>query len=397
MIEVKANINSVKLKNQIVMKTLIFNITAALLILLTACQKDESENPAPNTGVTESIIPTTFGVDVPSSLIDEGSSLKSGTVEDDNEDFSGNDIYKHLRTFIAIGHKSAQLVREILFHISYHQIQRAMSFPYESDEDGRMKNLVVTEGASYHGTNFEYKLVITDADSEENADGGRALVIFWNQKPLQAIAILKPYNINRTENPDAKDAVYRINYSEIATAKYDRQMTVTIANLPLPSADEEPFAVNMVKMFVGKKGDYVDVYGNTCHPNATLFTEKKGFNWAFVASGIENEDAGVAEVGLPPVDLNSSDRDKILVNYSIKSVITNEVNEWFMSQFNMKPNQDDLSKHLQDADAPGYFNRYGFIQAGEAPNALYSTLKERIQSLSPYNPEEIRMQEVELE
>lgn len=381
------------------MKALILNISIAILFVFTSCQKDEIENPAPSTGFEQTIIPTSFGVDIPSALIEEGNgSLKSAsTKQDEGGDFSGNDIYKHLRNFIALGQNSAQLVKEILQSIATHNINGAMSLTYTSDEDGRQKHLEVIEGAQYLGLSFEYKLVITDVDSEGNEDGGRAIVILWNKMPLHTIAILKPYNINRVENENAPMAVYKINYSEVGTAKYDRFMTVTIAHLPMPSEDVEPYAVNRLKMFVGIKGDYVDVFGNTNHPNARFFTEKKGFNWSFVASATANGEAGVAEVGLPPVELNAADRNTILVDYSIKRVITDEVNRWFITEFGVRPDQSDLAKHLKDADAPGYFNRNGFVQSGTAPNELGENLKKRIQNLSPYNPSDINQLEVVLE
>ena len=135
-------------------------------------------------------------------------------------------------------------------------------------------------------------------------------------------------------------------------------------------------------MFAGKKGDVVDVYGNTNHPNAILFSGNVGFNWAFVASGNDVTDIGVAEVGLPPSDLDESDRDVLLKDYSIKNVFTTEINSVWPG---IDP--DLLAAYLTNTAAPGYFdNKNGFISGGVSPGAEWDVLTNRLTALSPYNP-----------
>ena len=79
----------------------------------------------------------------------------------------------------------------------------------------------------------------------------------------------------------------------------NESMIVSIAGLPEIDPFLAPFHMDGMKMFVGKKGDQVDVYGNSSHPNAKFLTEKVGYNWAFVASGSASEDIAVVELGLP--------------------------------------------------------------------------------------------------
>lgn len=135
-------------------------------------------------------------------------------------------------------------------------------------------------------------------------------------------------------------------------------------------------------MFAGKKGDVVDVYGNTNHPNAIFFSGNAGFNWAFVASGNDVKNIGVAEVGLPPGDLDESDREVLLKEYSIKNVFTTEITSAWPGI-----DQDLLAAYLSNTSAPGYFdNKHGFIAGGVSPGADWDVLTNRLTKLSPYNP-----------
>jgi len=135
---------------------------------------------------------------------------------------------------------------------------------------------------------------------------------------------------------------------------------------------------------VGQKGEYVDVYGNSSHPNAKFLTEKVGYNWAFVAAGSENRDIGVAEIGLPLSTLDAEGRAVLLGEYSIYHVLYNEVKTVW-------PHASDqlLDAWLTNTRAPGYFDQDGFIQGGESPGDEFLPLVERIQGLAPYNQKTI--------
>jgi hypothetical protein len=301
----------------------------------------------------------------------------------------GNEIYKHLNTFIAIGEGAGDIVEGIIKAISYYNINKPMALSYESNDDHRVKNLVVKQDIEYNGRFWKYMLSITDAGSEGDADGGNAMQVFWNPSPIEGVAILRPYHIDRNKNKASLDAVFSIEYSEVAKDGYDSHMIVSIANLPMPDPRIDQYAVNSLKMFVGKKGNVVDVYGNSDHPNAKFFTESTGFNWAFAASGYTTENIGVAEVGIPPSNLDNSTRKVLLEDYSIKNVLTDQINKWFYGIFGVHIDANDLSKYLQNADAPGYFDKNGFVQAGTAPNGNYAELATRIKTLTPFNPKSI--------
>ena len=350
------------------------------VVLLTSCEGNETPTPQ-----GESILPESFGVDIPSAISDENLvSSRYANARTKEDTVQGNDIYEHLGTFIHVGEASAEIVEDLIFGIRVYNINRPLTLTYESDDDGRTKTLVVEENPDFEGSTWEYVLTVTDTDSEGNEDGGKALQIFWNRSPIKGIAILKPYNINRDENPSAEDAIIRIDYSEGGELGYDAHMIVSIAGLPLPSALDEPWAMDGLKMFAGRSGDVVDVYGNSNHPNAIFFSGNAGFNWAFVASGDDSEDIGVAEVGLPPSNLDESSREVLLDYYSIKNVFTREITEVW-------PNlpTEIIDAYLYNTEGPGYFGPDGFIAGGTSPGDDWDILVDRLQQMSPYNPLEI--------
>jgi len=341
-------------------------------LTFNACTKDtETETER------ESILPSSFRIDIPSSI--SSTELNRSTTDDV---LNGNDIYGHLRNFIAVGEESGRIVESIIFAINVYHINQAMSINYTSDEDNRQKNLVVVENVTFEGKTYEFKLTVTDALSEGNADGGKALQVFWNRSPIEGISILKPYNINRTENTTQQNAIFRVDYSENSSFGYDKHMIVSIADLSNDNADN--YYVDNLKMFVGKTGDIIEVYGNSNHPNANFFTNDTGFDWAFVASSDRTENIGVAEVGLPSNMLNSSDRAIILDTNSLRNIFNDQIIE-------MGYAQADVDNYLQNTEAPGYFNNGGFVQGGTAPTTDdYSVIKSRIDNLTPYNPTDIR-------
>jgi hypothetical protein len=129
----------------------------------------------------------------------------------------------------------------------------------------------------------------------------------------------------------------------------------------------------------------VDVYGNSNHPNAVLFTGTPGLDWAFIASGNDSQNIGVAEVGLPPNSLDETDRTVLLKDYSIKHVFTNGILAVWPGL-----DQASLDAYLANTAAPGYFNdTVGFVSGGASPGAQYDGLVLRLDNLSPYNPKDI--------
>ncbi len=349
----------------------------ALSIGLFSCENNPDVTPQ------EDILPNSITVDIPSSL--SNNSLTNGRTSGrtKGDSLKGNDIYQNLGTFIAVGEGSAKIVEEFIEGIRKYKIDRVKSLTYTSDDDNRTKNLVVESNVTFENQAWDYQLTITDADSEGQTDGGKALQIFWNKSGLaKGIAIIKLYNCDRIEHANAKDAIVRIDYSEGGSTLYDAQMEVRVAGLPLENPLNDPYSISTLHMFAGKKGDVVDVYGNSNHPNAIFISGDKGFDWAFVASGNEVKDIGVAEVGLPPSLLDNSDHNVLLKEYSIKNVFMNEINTVW-------PGIDPalVAGYLKETAAPGYFSKkIGFISGGVSPGADWDALTPRLDALTPYNP-----------
>ncbi len=350
-----------------------FGLIVAIVAVLVSC--DANQDPGPQ---QEDLLPERFSIDIPDAI--SKTAPGNGRVQGDT--LKGNDIYINLATFIAVGDGSAQLVEDIIGGIRKYKIDRVITMSFKSDDDNRIKNLDVKADVEFESKTWQYMLTITDADSESHADGGKALQIFWDHStPIHGIAIIKPYNCDRIKNADAADAMFRIDYEEQPASGYDAQMEVRISGLPLANPLSDPFSVNTLHMFVGKKGDVVDVYGNSNHPNARFFTEERGFNWAFVAAGDDALNVGVAEVGLPPSDLDNSDRATLLEEYSIKNVLTAEI---YAAWPELNP--DDVAAYLANTVAPGFFDEDGFVVAGTSPGSKWNGLTDRLDDLAPYNP-----------
>ena len=358
------------------MKRLNLILTLAVLtlaIFFQSCQKNELEPIDQNTN----IMPERFKVDIPNSI--SGISYYKSTNVDT---IQGNDIYEHMRNFIWVGEHAADIVGEIILVISWHNLSQPMSFSYTSEDDGRVKHVVIIENSTYEGVTWEYQMTITDDGSDSFANNeNTAMQIFWNKNPIKGIAILNPYNIDRTTDPKYIDTRYRVDYSETGELGYERHMLVTIADFPLEDPLDDPYSMKTMKMFVGKNGDAVSVYGNSDHPNALFFNGDVGFDWAFTAAGKQSTDIGVAEVGLPSNTLNSSDRHTLLVENSIKNVFTEQIYEvwpWIDST--------TVQSYLYNTEAPGFFDHGGFVQGGVAPGPQYNSLLNIIAGLTPYNP-----------
>ncbi len=350
------------------------------ILFFTAC-----ENSFNGPELEDSILPDQLTVEIPTALSQDVSAKKSAAVDT----LKGGEIYRHLIFFIHAGEHSARLVRHVIWGLRIYKIENVITLTYESEDDGRIKNLVVVEGPEFEGRTWEYGLTITDAESEGEEDGGKAMQIFWNKGPKEGVTLIKPYNLDRTNERLMAQAMFRIDYSGAGELGYDHHMIVSIADMPAIDPLLAPFAMDGMKMFVGKKGDYVDVYGNSSHPNAKFLTEKVGYNWAFVASGSESEDIAVAEVGLPLSTVDAEGRAVLLEENSVYNVLYNEVMTIWPHA-----SEEILNAWLTNTEAPGYFDNNGFIQGGEAPGDEFLPLVERIMGLSPYNPKSIANLEI---
>ncbi|MEQ8478825.1 hypothetical protein [Fulvivirga sp.] len=363
-------------------------LVAALVLMLSIGLTSCDENP--EIVAEQGYLPESFGVDIPSS-ISNPTTLGGGRIGRTEEELSGDAIYRHLRLFIFIGEASKEITEEIISAIKTFNIESLQVLTYESEDDGRNKTLTVTQNVEFEGTTWEYMLTVIDADSENEADGGMAMQVFWNNEPsLNGISILKPYNINRNDTENGFNAIYRIDYDASGDDVYDATMEVSIAGLAFDRPDADEFSMKNLRMFVGKKGDFIDVYGNSNHPRARLLDEANvGFNWAFVASGNDALNLAVAEVGLPPSNLDADSRAMLLEDYSVRNVFTTRIKSVF-------PNipQNLLDAYLVNTNPPGFFDRDGFIRSELSPGADWNPMAERIQNLAPYNPLETTTLEI---
>ena len=344
----------------------------ALTTISWSCKK--KDNVEDNTN----IIPVNFSVDIPDAL-SYSSSTKSVA---DVEPLNGNVVYFNLKTFINVGEKSAEIIQKIFDAIREHNLTKPTEFDFTGNEDGRAKHCKIEKNGTYNGTSYSYKLTITDKLNESKSDGGKAIQVFWNAKPVDGVAILKFININVNTDNLLKDALAKIEYNEKGIADYDQEMTVSICKMLPRDTAVDKYSITSLKMFVGRKGDIIDVYGNSNHPNAWFIIDNPiGYNWAFVASSDRTQKIGIAEVGLPVSELLDFDRAAILETNSIKNVFNAQIKKKY-------PNlpQTYIDNYLKNTDAPGYFSDQSFVQAGTAPSANYTTLYERTKSMKPYQP-----------
>ncbi len=353
----------------------------ALSFSFQSCKKDGVEPTEQKTG----ILPSNFKVDIPSSL--SGDDYLKST---NGDTLQGDDIYQHTRSFIWVGEHAADIVNEIIQVIGQNNLNEPMSFNFVSDDDGRVKHVVIVDNASFEGQIWEFQMTITDEGPASAKSGNTAMQIFWNRSPIKGVSIINPYNLDHTTELQYEESMYRIDYSEAGELGYEHHMIVTLAGLPLEDPLVDPYSMKTMKMFVGKNGDAISIYGNSDHPNALFFNGDVGFDWAFTAAGKQSTDIGVAEVGLPSNTLNSSDRYTLLVDNSIKNVFTNQIYDawpWIDST--------TVQSYLYNTEAPGFFDHGGFVQGGIAPNPNYNSLLNIIAGLTPYNPAVINDLEIE--
>jgi len=129
----------------------------------------------------------------------------------------------------------------------------------------------------------------------------------------------------------------------------------------------QPYAVETMKMFCRKKGDLIDVIGNSNHPNARFNyydTRRPGDSTGLRSFGFGKFRYGVAEVGLPRSSFNITSRTTILEDNSIKKVLTREMTNYVVAAYasvgiTLQPDEIAMyiTPYLKNADAPGYFTQ----------------------------------------
>jgi len=357
------------------MKTYKFLFLAIIagILSFTAC------NPVNKTVQDSSVnLPDKFSVDMPSSISNgNGKKMAAG------DTLTGGDLYEHLRTFISIGDFSSNFVEEIMKAINQFNLAQSMNITYVSDDDGRTKSLVVVENATFEGAQYNFGLTVKDSNDF-------AMQVFWNNDPVKGTAIVSPYNFDRTSNEKYSKTKYRVDYSEAGDMGYEKHMIVSISDYPI----DDKFGLDNLKMFVGKNGDNIDVFGNSNHPKLWLYTDANvGHDWAFVSRANLSSNIAMAKVALPPMELTTT--DSLFEKYNFKEIISKEIHRIYDEQYGFNAVEIFLQGYLKNTQQPAYFDATGFIAAGlDNQPSNFSNDFVDLSNLTPYIPNDIRQLEI---
>ncbi len=359
------------MRNKIHSLAIVFILFSTIFV---SCIKDDIDDEDINP--QKGIIPVNIAVDIPEAISSFTTNKTYKTVEGDT--LSGTDIYQNISLFIAIGEQSAEIVDAVLTVVNALGIHGIISLEFVSEEDNRPKQVVIEQGGTYDGESWEYQLIMTDQDDS-------ALVVYWNQTPKKGVTILSPYNLNRSEDPSIADILYKVEYSETGASGYEKDMTVSI--IGIPENPEDDGYINNLKMFAGKNGDIIDVFGNSNHPEIQLIDSNYtgGRNYAFTARGHTNAEVGVAIVGLPPSSVNTT--NDLLEIYSVINVLTEEANNAGYTD------SAAIAVFLSNAEAPGYFiHPQGFVSNGNnvPSNAAFTNDFINLSGLVPFVPNDVK-------
>lgn len=321
-------------------------------------------------------IPDQFSVDIPTSISSNSGSLSGRTSGDGDGVIEGNEIYESLRYFIHLGEESAEIVEFTLQVGAALSVHNVRSYTFDGDDDGREKRIDLVENVTRGGVDYEYEMVMVDTENED-----KALQILWNTNPVSGVAILNPYNLDRSDSEAEQGAFLRIDYSEDDDT-YDATMTVSISGI----AAIENGDIDNLKMFVGKNEDIVEVIGNSNHPNINIIDPDftGGRNYAFVGRGDQSSDIGVVNLWLPASGVSTNDFEQG-DQYSVYDVLEAEINEV------ANLDQQTIEDILAEAHSPAYFNAQGFITSGvdNKPPGFDASFAD-LTGMKPFVPSNVR-------
>ena len=229
---------------------------------------------------------------------------------------------------------------------------------------------------------------LTDV-TDEAAGDGLGMQIFWSGNPVKGVAIIKQKHLSHANN-DLGNAVIMIEYTEAPAEDYDATMIVSIADLDLKSPDVDKFSADRIKLFVGKKGEIFDLYGNSNHPNAFFGSKQPaeiGLNYAFVASADNANHRSVAEIGLPPSSLQAMTKPEIINAYSVRKVLVEAVAREYNLTLEATENSDSFKNAVSNIDPPAFFANSELVATGTAPSSDYDVIIARKNVLTPYSPQ----------
>ncbi|MEO9869560.1 hypothetical protein [Ekhidna sp.] len=335
-------------------------LTLIILITAVGCNEDKEV-------ISQVDIPAQFSVDIPTPISSNTGNLNGRTAGDGDGVIEGNEIYESVRYFIHLGESSAEILELTLKVGAALESQNVRSYTFLSDDDDREKRIEITENVTRGGETYAYEMIMVDTENSE-----QALQLLWNTSPVSGVAILQPYNIDRSDDEASENAFFRVDYTE-DHAEYDAAMTISIAGVETVENGD----IDNLKMFVGKKGDVVDVMGNSNHPNVVIIDEDYtgGRNYAFVGRGDESTDLGVIKLALPPSSTTTAD---VLTDFSVYAVLDTEIKKV------ADLDQNTIDDILAEALSPAYFNNDGFITSG--PDNKPVSFSDSFVDLSGMNP-----------
>lgn len=344
-------------------------LSFTLLTIFLSCGSDDE--PAIDIN-----IPEQFSVDIPSSLSSGSATPIQGRVGATNVVIAGEDIYEALRYYINLAEESADILELTLGIGVILEQNNVTSVEFQGEDDGMQKRIDLVEGITRGGVSYEYEMTLVDMENET-----LALQILWNTNPVSGIAILRPAFLDRSDMEVSADLYYRIDYTE-DHPDYEQAMTISISGATVVEKGDP----DNLKMFAGRKGDVVEVMGNSNHPDLEIIDPNfaGGRNYAFVGRGDDSSDLGVVNLWLPAssVTLNSfSSGDE----YSVYQVLEDEIN----AVANL--DQALVAAILAEAGSPAYFNGQGFITAGSENQPMsFSNAFVDLSGLTPFVPSDVK-------
>ena len=373
--QTKTNIITWYMKN----KTLIL-FASVVLISIWSCKKEEQPS---NSGFPDNIV-----VDIPDAI---SSTNQTKALKSSNSclPIPADSIYYNVRNFIGIGEISAQYVQKIITALKQYDLTRPMQISFTSNEDNKIKNVVVTENQMYGDKTYDLKLVMKDSTS-----GNMAMQIYWNKENPEGIAIVSPSCFNTTDAALKLNSklMYQVEYSSVKTTTYDKRMVVSITGNTLSTTDI--YSIDNLKMEVLKQGDIITIKGTSNHPNAVLVNvNNKGYSYAFVAKGDMTNNIGAINLALPP---NTDASANVFSSYSVEAVVNNEITEYAKIQepvnyaMYLTLMSGCITSILNECKSPAYYNSAGYVSCGATkPSDSYNTISE-LSNLLPYAPDEVR-------
>lgn len=297
-------------------------------ILVSSCSKKKKGD----------IVPDNMDINL-SDAISIPDLEKKGFIYEDSI-VSGRDLYQKLRTLIFYGDHAGAIMNQYLSIFEIYEITGPITFSFINDQDGKTKNVVVTDNEDFRNQTWDYLMFVTDELE------GAALALYWNVNPRKAIAIFRPKALN-SNSIFLRNAFVSIEYNE-SDQFFDRTTLIQITNMDSTLVNY----MSKLKMFIGQKDDIAHIYGNTIHPTAYLVdpTHTGGRSWSFKAKNNIKLDIAVAKCALPHTTMTLDEMPNIWTFYSMDEVLREEIEAVYTD---ITPTQIDF--YLNNAIGSAYF------------------------------------------